>query len=368
MERSATRAALFLFLATSLALGPAAQALAQEDDSLYFGDEESAQPGQPPPETSPQQMFSSFYASLSPYGQWIQDPRYSWVWLPSEPDYRPYSNGQWVYTTDGWTFDSAEPFGWAVDHYGRWLWTSQRWAWVPGYVWSPAWVEFRYAPGYVGWCPLGPGDFVYGFQLGLGVTPWLFVSVNLFGSPLYPSAYLPPYRAHDVYEHGHHVPPRAYGGSRVWYEVPGATHGRPVSPRQAYRPPHDGIRPPASNGAVPPPVQGGSGWMTAPPRHERSGVGGSGGAAVPPPAHGWTGSPRVPEPSARAGSGAPVVVAPPPSAARPVTPSPRPAPAAPAPRAPAAPAPAPAAPPSSGSHGSGGHGWVPGGAVPGGRR
>src|SRR5437773_2233500 len=72
-------------------------------------------------------------------------------------DWRPYTDGHWVYTDVGWTWVSEEPFGWATYHYGRW--TRLRnigWVWVPGDEWAPAWVSWRKNNDYVGWAPLPP--------------------------------------------------------------------------------------------------------------------------------------------------------------------------------------------------------------------
>jgi hypothetical protein len=102
---------------------------------------------------------SYFYDNLSPYGQWFQDPSYGWCWTPYDvsADWRPYDDGHWEYTDYGWSWASNEPYGWATYHYGRWFFDdSYGWAWVPGTVWAPAWVAWRYDDDYVGWAPLPP--------------------------------------------------------------------------------------------------------------------------------------------------------------------------------------------------------------------
>lgn len=43
--------------------------------------------------------LQSFYDELSPYGTWIQDPQYGYVWRPDvdQDEFRPYySNGRWA--------------------------------------------------------------------------------------------------------------------------------------------------------------------------------------------------------------------------------------------------------------------------------
>ena len=115
--------------------------------------------------------FAYFDKSLSPYGSWVNDPEYGRVWRPSRlpAGWRPYTYGSWVYTRDyGWVWVSDEPYGWVVYHYGRWVWsTHYGWVWLAGYEWAPAWVEWCYGGGYVGWAPMRPdfywqGDYYYG--------------------------------------------------------------------------------------------------------------------------------------------------------------------------------------------------------------
>lgn len=98
-----------------------------------------------------------FYESLAPYGEWVQMPPYGWVWIPYDVsyDWRPYTNGYWIWTDAGWTWMSDEPFGWATYHYGRWNYSSYYgWYWVPGTQWGPAWVGWRRGNGFIGWAPL----------------------------------------------------------------------------------------------------------------------------------------------------------------------------------------------------------------------
>jgi hypothetical protein len=104
--------------------------------------------------------YQVFYDELSPYGQWVDEPQYGYVWVPDVPrDFRPYyTNGYWVMTTYGNTWYSDYPWGWATFHYGRWIYDPfYGWVWVPGYEWAPAWVCWRQGYGYYGWAPLSPG-------------------------------------------------------------------------------------------------------------------------------------------------------------------------------------------------------------------
>ena len=105
--------------------------------------------------------LQSFYDELSPYGTWIQDPQYGYVWRPDveQGDFRPYyTNGRWAMTEYGNTWVSNYDWGWAPFHYGRWVYNRyNQWVWIPDTVWGPAWVSWRSGGGYYGWAPMGPG-------------------------------------------------------------------------------------------------------------------------------------------------------------------------------------------------------------------
>ena len=88
------------------------------------------------PESRGPKSYDMFYTKLERFGEWRETSDYGFVWQPREAqsrDWRPYTNGHWVYSDAGWTWVSEEPFGWATYHYGRW--TRLRgvgWVWVPG--------------------------------------------------------------------------------------------------------------------------------------------------------------------------------------------------------------------------------------------
>ncbi len=137
---------------------------------------------------------SFFYGSLAPYGSWLTVAGYGQVWLPRvNPWWRPYTEGRWVYTNSGWTWDSSEPFGWATFHYGRWLDDPQvGWVWVPGTVWGPAWVAWRSGGGHIGWAPLPPSarwevgvGFSGGGNFAAVIAPahWCFVEDRYMTAP-----------------------------------------------------------------------------------------------------------------------------------------------------------------------------------------
>jgi hypothetical protein len=125
-------------------------------------------------------------SELDRYGRWINVDVYGPAWVPYYVDnyWSPYSVGRWCYRPYfGWTWISYEPWGWLPYHYGRWHRNSIfGWCWLPGpgfsfNFWSPGLVSFYYGPGWISWCPLGPGDYynvnhyryhhgIYGYQLG----------------------------------------------------------------------------------------------------------------------------------------------------------------------------------------------------------
>lgn len=127
----------------------------------------------PPARAAERVTLDFFYENLDPYGIWREVGDYGYCWQPSdvEEDWRPYSDGRWVYTDAGWTWDSDEPFGWAVYHYGRWANVEDiGWIWVPDTEWGPAWVSWRRSPRYVGWAPLPPEAH---FRLTIGFSSWV---------------------------------------------------------------------------------------------------------------------------------------------------------------------------------------------------
>ncbi len=124
-------------------------------------------------------------AELGRYGRWVDVGVYGTAWVPLYVDayWSPYSWGRWCYRPlFGWTWISYEPWGWLPYHYGRWhRHASHGWCWLPGpgfsfNFWAPALVTFYYGPGWISWCPLGPGDYynigfyrfnrrIHGYQL-----------------------------------------------------------------------------------------------------------------------------------------------------------------------------------------------------------
>ena len=147
-----------------------------------------------------------FYSSLAPYGSWIQISGGVTVWRPGHitGEWQPYRDGYWIWTNDGWYWESYEPFGYITYHYGRWYYDDYYgWIWVPDNQWAPAWVEWRYDNDYIGWAPLPP---YAGFSIGMGInftinyyspySHWHFVRYRHFCDPYAYKYYVP---SRDVY-------------------------------------------------------------------------------------------------------------------------------------------------------------------------
>jgi hypothetical protein len=98
------------------------------------------------------------FPMLDAYGQWFELAPYGRVWQPTVGyDWRPFAVGGWLWTDRGWYWDSPEPYGWVVYHYGYWTFEGATgWVWVPAYDWSPARVRWYVSEAQVGWAPMIP--------------------------------------------------------------------------------------------------------------------------------------------------------------------------------------------------------------------
>lgn len=104
------------------------------------------------------QSYSSEYNQddLNSYGEWIVLPEYGRVWRPAvNSQWQPFADGHWVYDGNDWVWDSYEPYGAIVYHYGYWEYVSNhRWIWIPNRAgWSPACVDWIYYGDEVAWAP-----------------------------------------------------------------------------------------------------------------------------------------------------------------------------------------------------------------------
>ncbi|MEI6474586.1 MAG: DUF6600 domain-containing protein [Planctomycetota bacterium] len=128
-----------------------------------------------------QQMMTD----LNNYGTWIPDREWGWVWQPRGvlPGWRPYAHGQWLVAEGfGMYWQSYEPFGWAVYHYGRWAWWggNRGWVWIPDKTWGPGYVNWAYGEGYMAWTPMEPtqASAAQGIRNGsVEKAPWMWMIV-----------------------------------------------------------------------------------------------------------------------------------------------------------------------------------------------
>jgi len=167
--------------------------------------------------------LTDFRSTLEPYGNWVDDPTYGTVWVPSPgvvgDGFTPYlSGGHWAYDDD-YVWVSDYDWGWAPFHYGRWVYAGPMgWEWIPGRTYAGAWVAWRYGVGdwgYVGWAPLGPTwCWRGGLAVGVGFVPrapYSFVG------------------AHDLFAHG--IGGRLVTGPQVGVVASHTQPWVPASPR-----------------------------------------------------------------------------------------------------------------------------------------
>jgi hypothetical protein len=135
----------------------------------------------------------------------------------------PYANGRWIWTSDGWYWDSYEPFGYIVYHYGRWYYDNYYgWVWIPDYQWAPAWVEWRYDNAYIGWAPLPPYA-VFSISIGIRFTHtyytpyshWHFVKYRYFCDPYVIKYYAAPKYKYRIYSQTRYRNDYGYRNGRV---------------------------------------------------------------------------------------------------------------------------------------------------------
>lgn len=164
---------------------------------------------------------ATFEPVLSPYGAWVDDPTYGYVWVPDASvvgsNFQPYvTAGHWSYTDEGYYWASDYEWGWAPFHYGRWVWIDGRgWSWVAGARYSPAWVDWRYGGGYIGWGPMYPHYCWHGgsvMWINAGPTPWVFAPSNRFFDPQPVHAIAPPAQAPGIVASTHPYAPPVNGG------------------------------------------------------------------------------------------------------------------------------------------------------------
>jgi hypothetical protein len=119
------------------------------------------------PATPPRLDAPTLRRALDGFGGWVESPAYGTVWIPydRDDDFTPYlTAGQWAPTRDGWYWQSDYAWGAITFHYGRWVRLGRVWAWVPGAVFAPAWVDWRSGGGWVAWAPLAPDGAAFSAQ------------------------------------------------------------------------------------------------------------------------------------------------------------------------------------------------------------
>ncbi|HSU82061.1 MAG TPA: DUF6600 domain-containing protein [Thermoanaerobaculia bacterium] len=163
-----------------------------------------------------------FYDDLASYGNWIQRPSYGWVWTPRSvsASWRPYQDGHWVWTDQGWTWVTDEPYGWATYHYGRWYDDPEiGWSWVPGDEWGPSWVSWQEGDDYIGWAPLPPSVTVsFGGLLSVTLAPeaYVFVPERYFLAPRIVTYVVPETRVRTFWGRTHNFTRYRQSGDRIY--------------------------------------------------------------------------------------------------------------------------------------------------------
>jgi hypothetical protein len=165
-----------------------------------------------------------FYDDLAQYGNWIERPNYGWAWTPRDvsTDWRPYEDGHWVWTDQGWTWVTDEPYGWATYHYGRWYQDPEvGWSWVPGEQWAPSWVSWQEGGDYVGWAPLPPSvTLSAGFNGALSVSlsqdAYIFVPERNFLDTRLSTYIVPRERVGTFFRNTRNYSNYRYSGNQVY--------------------------------------------------------------------------------------------------------------------------------------------------------
>jgi hypothetical protein len=228
-----------------------------------------------------------FYDNLSG-GNWMEVEGYGYGWQPdaavNDQNWRPYADGYWAYTDDGWTWISYEDFGWATYHYGRWANLSDYgWVWFPGddLDWGPAWVSWRTGGDYVGWAPLpprGPGIVYEGRPIGpqvdiefdIGPEYYNFCEVRYIGEPVLRNYIAPPVQNVTYINNTVNVTNITVQNNVVYnygpnYEVLSAHSARPIQRLSIERQSATNLSAAAKSGALTK-VQGNKLVVAAPPK------------------------------------------------------------------------------------------------------
>jgi FecR protein len=107
--------------------------------------------------------YTMGFSDLFDYGVWSDIPGYGMGWAPYGvgANWMPFVNGQWQFMGAGvgWSWISAEPWGWLPYHFGSWVNApGVGWAWLPigTTAWTPATAHWVRINDQLGWVPNGP--------------------------------------------------------------------------------------------------------------------------------------------------------------------------------------------------------------------
>ncbi|MGZ4886436.1 MAG: DUF6600 domain-containing protein [Candidatus Aminicenantales bacterium] len=143
------------------------------DINAHFGELHKGQTGLPKPlQKLPDAVayFAQQYGNT--YGEWLWDDMYGYVWRPfldrmDYPGWRPYYVGSWTSVGGQLYWVPDEPWGWVPYHLGIWQWDAKLgWVWLPGSLFAPAWVDWEFFYGYLGWRPWSLFDWYDDFYTG----------------------------------------------------------------------------------------------------------------------------------------------------------------------------------------------------------
>ncbi|MDX1775716.1 MAG: DUF6600 domain-containing protein [Desulfobulbales bacterium] len=129
---------------------------------------------------------------LEPSGKWhriFYHGHYYWAWQPLyvAAAWSPYTTGYWYDWHGDPVWVDMNPWGWVTHHHGHWLHKHGAWMWTP-YIhgfhtpgvtviglnitfgksyrpyWHPGRVRWIARNGYIGWLPLAPREYYYGYR------------------------------------------------------------------------------------------------------------------------------------------------------------------------------------------------------------
>ena len=128
----------------------------------------------------------------NPYGEWLWDSLYGYIWRPFYNDayptgnWMPYVYGRWTFLNNQFYWVPEEPWGWVPYHLGIWTWDKTKgWFWIPGSFFSPAWVNWFVMDDFFGWRPWSLFDW-YDEMWMAGLAGGYFGSISgAYGGSVY---------------------------------------------------------------------------------------------------------------------------------------------------------------------------------------